>query len=117
MKKHVFIFAAFVILVWLSCKSHKEITFSFPAEMPEYVKKDNEARCKEGYRLYAKNCAMCHSQFKRKKEIIPQFTVGQISTYQFRLANNMHSDSLREERVSDEELTYIITFLTYYKRR
>lgn len=92
------------------------MTYEFPPAMKENVRADFLRQCKKGEVLYALNCAQCHNQKIKGKEVIPDFTTEQLLNYDMRLANPDHESKLGSTEVTTEELGYIISFLSYKKR-
>lgn len=96
-----------------ACKTPKQAYYELPAEMLEPVKIEYAKICDKGRALYEITCAGCHTTKKHGKEIIPDFTPVQLEAYQIRAANPTHETRVSEEQVSAEELSYILTYLSY----
>jgi mono/diheme cytochrome c family protein len=106
----------FLLLVFVgifACKTPKQAYYELPPEMLEPVKVEYAKICDKGRTLYEITCAGCHTTKKRGKEIIPDFTAEQLEAYQIRAANPTHETRVTEEQVSAEELSYILTYLSY----
>ena len=71
-------------------------------------------QCERGKDLFNIYCASCHNTGKYKN-IIPDFNSSQLSSYVIRLSNSKHDGTLTEEKIPDEELDLIITFLRFKK--
>lgn len=97
----------------LACKTPQKVYYVLPAEMLEPVKIEYAKICDKGRTLYEINCAGCHTTKKRGQEIIPDFTPEQLEAYQIRAANPTHEARVSEEQVSAEELSAILTYLSY----
>lgn len=102
-----------VALIYISCKTVQPVTFQFPAEMNEQVKKSYTEQCEKGKLLYEQNCASCHTIKKRGKELLPNFTEDQLQGYHIRGGTASHETNVSEERVDAEQLVNIVLFLTY----
>lgn len=91
-------------------------TYELPNEMAEHVKADYRNMCSKGRKLYELSCQSCHSKWVNGVERVPDFTAEQLEAYQIRAANATHETEVSEEKVSAEDLMYIMTYLTYKKR-
>jgi hypothetical protein len=100
-------------IVVIACVPQKKIYYEFPPEMLDNVKVQYAELCEKGRALYQINCAGCHTTKKGRKEIIPDFTSVQLEAYQIRIANATHEEKVSEEKVTAEELSYILTYLNY----
>lgn len=107
---------AVAIFAGLSTYGQKKIKYEFPKEMLPEVQAEYLKLCDKGRILYQLNCSSCHSTFKGKRELIPDFTYEQLSGYAIRVSNGQHEMSLLEEQVTPEELALISTFLIYKKK-
>lgn len=103
-------------LVFSQCKSKQVVYYELPAEMSSDVRTAVQAQCEKGLVLYRLNCAKCHSDTVKGKEVIPDFSPEQLSNYEFRFANKKHEDNLNETQLTQDELVCIIAFLTYKKK-
>lgn len=101
------------LIVAIACRTPKKVYYELPADMLESVKKDYAIICDKGRVLYEVNCAGCHTKKKWGKEIIPDFTAEQLEAYSIRATNPTHETRVTEEQVSAEELSYILTYLSY----
>jgi mono/diheme cytochrome c family protein len=72
--------------------------------------------CDKGYNLYVLNCAACHNDTVKGKAVIPDFTYQQLENYEIRFLNEQHIIQLDERKLSQEELSFILTFLRYKKK-
>jgi hypothetical protein len=107
--------ATMSLISWYSYGQQK-IPYEFPAEMLPEVQKEYIKLFDKGRILYQMNCSSCHSSFKKRKEIIPDFTLDQLNGYAVRVSNPRHEENLPETQVTPEELGLITTFLVYKKR-
>lgn len=114
MRKVICIIAASIL--GIHSFGQKKTQYEFPKEMLPEVQAEYIKMCEKGRVLYQLNCAGCHSTFKRKKEIIPDFTSEQLSGYAIRVSNGSHEINLPEEQVTPEELALISNFLVYRKK-
>lgn len=105
-----------VCVISIHSFGQKKTKYEFPKEMLPEVQAEYIKMCEKGRVLYQLNCAGCHSTFKGKKEIIPDFTSEQLSGYAIRVSNGSHEINLPEEQVTPEELALISNFLTYRKK-
>ncbi len=84
-----------------------------PSVLPNFLERYNKGKA-----LYKIICADCHNKKVNGKTIIPDFTPVQLDTYQhnFRQKNKEHGEKLTEKTMSENELDYIIYYLTYKKK-
>jgi hypothetical protein len=94
----------------------KKVAYEFPAAMAPQVQAEYGKLCDKGQILYEINCARCHNQKEKSKELIPDFTPEQLKGYEIRVTNAQHEGALLEEKVTAEELALICVFLTYKKK-
>ncbi|MES2559865.1 MAG: cytochrome c [Bacteroidota bacterium] len=111
--KYILFFCSLVFILLFACKTPKQPYYELPAGMLDHVKKEYVQICDKGRVLYEINCGGCHTTKKKGKEIIPDFTAEQLEAYQIRAANPTHETRVSEEQVSAEELSSILTYLTY----
>ena len=104
------------LIVWASCASHKKVLYELPVAMDPAVKLEYARLCDKGKILYDINCAGCHTTKVKGKETIPDFTAEQLEAYQVRVSNAKHEEKLSESNVSAEELSLIVTFLSYKRK-
>jgi len=102
--------------VFSMCANKKSVQFEFPEAMSDTIKKVNLAYAEQGLALYRVNCAKCHSDTVKHKELIPDFTSEQLSNYEFRIANKKHEDNLGETQLTQDELILINMFFNYKKK-
>lgn len=69
--------------------------------------------CDKGLILYQINCGTCHTKQVDGKDVIPDFSIQQINDYELRVLNPKHESDIPETIVTPEELSLIMTFLTY----
>ena len=100
----------------LACTGSKKTAYNFPVEMRPDIQAQFTVQAEKGRILYEMNCGGCHNKMVGGKSIVPDFTQEQLVGYEIRTGNADHESSLREERVSAEELGLIMTYLTYKKR-
>lgn len=113
MKKYNLYKIVFAFIVLHACISNQKMQYAFPDEMADNIKAQYFIECEKGRLMYEQNCSGCHTQVVNKKRLIPDFTTEQLSNYEFRFANQNHSDSLTESRLTQDQLVTIITFLAY----
>jgi hypothetical protein len=87
--------------------------YKLPDIMAPHIKAEYTKMCDKGLILYQINCGACHTKTVNGKEVIPDFTPDQISNYELRFLNPKHESEIPETTVSPEELSLIMTFLTY----
>ncbi len=110
-----FCFCIGLIVILSCCAVQKKVEYEFPVEMLPHVKEAYKLQCDKGQILYNINCASCHTQKKGRKLILPTFKESQLKGYELRVANAKHESSLPDEKVSEEELALIMSFLRYKK--
>lgn len=96
--------------------AEKKLIYEFPIGMSENVRQQNYESCEKGRILFDVNCGGCHYKEIKRRKVIPDFSPEQLSNYEFRFLNRNHEDSLTENRLSQDDLVHIITFLTYKKK-
>ena len=99
-----------------SKKVPKKAEYEFPAEMLEHVKVEYTKQCDQGQALYNLNCGGCHNIKVKGKMVIPDFKTDQLEAYVIRVSNPQHEGTMEETKVTAEELSSILTFLTYKKK-
>lgn len=109
----VILFSSLLFICMLACKTPKPVYYELPVEMLEPVKKEYTKICDKGRTLFELNCAGCHVTKKKGKEIIPDFSAKQLEAYGIRAANPTHESRVSEEQVNAEELSAILTYLSY----
>lgn len=87
--------------------------YQLPATMPSHVKTEYAKMCDKGKILYQINCGGCHTKKVDGKNVIPDFSIQQINDYELRVLNPKHESDIPETTVTPEELSLIMTFLTY----
>ncbi len=93
-----------------------KIEFQYPDDIVvDSAKKIFEKQFKQGHILYDISCAGCHTVTEGKKQIIPDFSLPQLMDYEMRIYPE-HAEELPDTRITDVELTKIITFLRYKKK-
>ena len=50
------------------------------------------------------------------KDVVPDFTQQQLQGYEMRIANPEHEVTLSDDKLTQEELGLIVTFLSYKKK-
>ena len=98
-------------------KKDTKVAYEFPATMAPTVRDAFAKECDKGQALYNLGCAGCHNKVEHGKTIIPDWTSTQLVGYELRVLNPKHEAGIPEEQVSAEELGYIMTFLTYKKKK
>ncbi|HEY1047877.1 MAG TPA: hypothetical protein VGF79_15660 [Bacteroidia bacterium] len=101
---------------FITACAERKIVYDFPVAMSENVRQQNYESCEKGRILFDVNCGGCHYKEVKGRKVIPDFSMEQLSNYEFRFLNRNHEDSLTESRLSQDELVHIITFLTYKKK-
>jgi mono/diheme cytochrome c family protein len=114
-KQIIFSFSIYLMVLFSFCTVQKKVEYEFPEAMLPHVKEAYKQQCDKGQILYNINCASCHTQKKGWKLILPTFQESQLKGYELRVANAKHESSLPDEKVSEEELGLIMTFLRYKK--
>ena len=100
----------------MQCKIKHDIPYEFPDAMIASAKIEFAKQCDKGKILYDINCAKCHNTVQRRKELIPDFTIEQLTSYEIRVSTPEHESNIPEMMVTAEELGYIMTFLSYKKK-
>lgn len=104
------------LLVMMACAQQQKVTYEFPKEMLDDVKVAYKEECDRGQVLYDLNCGKCHTSYKGRKKIVPDFDDDQLTGYTLRESNMRHTESLPDSLVSEEDLIIIMTFLRYKTR-
>ncbi len=117
MKSLIILTLFFIAAVWLAaCVSQPKIQFyDFPADIAEEAKIANLKLIEKGRVLYNINCAKCHNTKEKGKIIIPDFTNEQLESYTIRIKNEIHVNTLPENKITAEELEAIQIFFNYKK--
>ena len=117
MKKIITLALIFITALWLiACVSQPKIQFyDFPADIAEEAKVANLKLIEKGRVLYNINCAKCHNTKEKGKILIPDFTNEQLESYTIRIKNEVHINTLPENKITAEELEAIQIFFTYKK--
>jgi len=102
----------------IACVTQKKVEYDLPVGMNPEVLPNFLERFNKGKALYKIICADCHKIKINGKTVVPDFTAAQLDTYKrnFRQTNKEHSEKLTEKSMSENELDYIIYYLTYKKR-
>lgn len=110
-----YLLTATVLLIAIPTIAQKkgEVKAVFPKEMAEPLQKQYFEFWEKGRIVYSLTCANCHNVVVKKKELIPDFTPEQIKGYEIRVLNPQHESSMPDEKVTEEELMFIATFLQY----
>lgn len=116
MKWGIVLLSTVMFFLVVCCSSSKKVLYELPVEMKENVKEVYAKQCEQGQVLYQLNCARCHSSYKGRKEIIPDFTAEQLRGYELRVTNNQHSENLTDDSCSEQDLMLIMVFLQYKKK-
>ncbi len=117
MNKITLLLLGVLLIAIASCGTHKyTVTHDFPAAMAPHIKADYVKQWEKGRVLYGMNCAKCHSTYKGKHEIIPNFTPEKLTGYELRVQNARHEAAMPDDIVSAEDLALITIFLTYKKK-
>ncbi len=102
-----------LLIILVGCIAKKQPGYVLPDEMSPEVKIEYAKICDKGKVLYDMNCASCHTKMIKGKEVIPDFTAEQLESYSIRVANPTHESRVTEENLSAEELSFILTYLSY----
>jgi hypothetical protein len=105
-----------LLLVAVACSVSKKVTYDFPATMSEPVKAEYITQFNKGHILYGINCSGCHNETVRGRQVIPDFTAEQLAGYEMRIGNAQHLENLTEDKMTEDELVLIMTFLRYKKK-
>lgn len=97
-------------------KKQAKVSYEFPDAMAPAVREAFTKECDKGQALYNIACASCHNKIVNGRTIVPDWTSAQLVGYELRVLNQNHETGIPEERVTAEELGYIMTFLTYKKK-
>lgn len=108
--------AALCLTCCFSCRHQKGVAYQLPDAMLPHVKKEYKVICDKGQALYTLNCASCHTTKVRRKEVIPDFSPEQLKGYALRISNLQHQSHMPDSLVTEEDLSYIMTFLAYKKK-
>jgi cytochrome c5 len=117
MKSIITLTLIFITALWFTaCVSQPKIQFyDFPADIAEEAKVANLKLIEKGRILYNINCAKCHNTKEKGKIIIPDFTNEQLESYTIRIKNEVHVNTLPENKITAEELEAIQIFFSYKK--
>ncbi len=99
----------------VNCSVQKRIEYAFPEGMLTAVKQSYTIQCDKGQTLYHLNCGQCHTKVTGRQILVPDFKEEQLKGYELRISNAKHASSLPDEKVTEEELGLIMTFLRYKK--
>ena len=112
--KLIILFSFFII----ACASQKQVDYVLPVGMNPEITNVFLERFNKGKALYKIVCADCHNKKVNGKTIVPDFTPLQLDTYMhnFRQKNKEHSERLTVNSLSENELDYVIYYLTYKKK-
>jgi hypothetical protein len=114
MKKY---FGVIIILFSsVSCEVHKQVAYELPEAMLPHVKVEYAKICDRGQALYNMACARCHNNGSKRKPIIPDFKPEALAGYALRVSNQQHERNMPDSLITEEELSVIMTFLTYKKK-
>jgi len=113
--KYIFILVA-ILCIW-QCKTPDLLLFNYPDDIAKENKKKFAAGLKQGNILYNLNCAKCHNIKLDNRDSIPTFSLPQLLDYEIRFQYTAHQDSMTPERLTNEDLEKITTFLRYHKNR
>ena len=102
----------------IACATQKKVEYDLPIGMSPSVLPNFLERYNKGKALYKIICADCHNKKINRKTIVPDFTPAQLDTYKrnFRQTNKEHTEKLTEKSMSENELDFIIYYLTYKKK-
>jgi cytochrome c5 len=117
MKSIITIALIFITGLWLiACVSQPKIQFyDFPVDIAEEAKVANLKLIEKGRVLYNINCSKCHNTKEKGKIFIPDFTNEQLESYTIRIKNEVHVNTLPENKITAGELEAIQIFFSYKK--
>jgi hypothetical protein len=113
LNKRSFLFLCPVLILCACAQKYYEL----PKEMPPKLKEEYTAMCDKGQKLYFMNCSKCHDQKVEGKTVLPDFQPEHFKAYSLRMQHARRATFLPDSLVSEEELGFIMTFLTYKKRQ
>lgn len=103
-------------LLLVQCKAAQKVTYNFPADYPEAVRKEAVELFYKGEVLYKANCASCHGIFTKGKKDIPNFTQTQLDNYSARFLKGDPLNHAVARKMSEEQLNQVVVFLAYKKQ-
>jgi len=108
--------ATFILfLFFTNCATYKKVEFVFMPNMKPDVKAEMLRQAKLGYIHFKVSCAECHTKKTLFGTKIYDFTSEQIYNYELRRSNKVHENTLTTDKVTTEEIGYILSFLSYKK--
>lgn len=105
-----------LIISFIACVTQPKLQYyNFPEDITEEAKAANLKMLEKGRVLYNINCAKCHNKKINGKIVIPDFTNTQLESYTIRIQNEVHVNSLPENKLTSQELEAIQFFFSYKK--
>jgi cytochrome c553 len=99
------------------CSAQKKESFDYPDEATtDSSKKEFVKQFNQGQVLYKLSCAKCHNKTVNGKEAIPVFSLPQLMDYEIRIFPE-HMEKLTDNEVTDDEMTKIVAYLRYRKKK
>jgi len=96
----------------LAQKKRQMPEMTFPPELPDSLHAMLNKQYRKGFDLYMASCNGCHSS---GGQAIPVFSSSQLGNYQMRTSKG-HMGEITERKVSEGELSLIVTFLSQIKQ-
>jgi mono/diheme cytochrome c family protein len=98
------------------CISQKKTQYDIPGHVPPENKALLIERAEKGKALYKIYCSGCHGIFTKGKDGIPNFTKKQIDNYHATALIGLdQKNHAVAQRMSSEQIDYVITFLRLRK--
>jgi mono/diheme cytochrome c family protein len=95
--------------------AQNKMDFDYPDDIVDSAKKAFVKQFNQGQVIYKITCAKCHTITENKKQFIPDFSLPQLMDYEMRFYEG-HSDQLGDNKITDQEMQYVILFLRYKKK-
>lgn len=115
MKNRIIVLA--ILFIIFSCAVKKQtVEYDIPEAMLPEVKVEYIKMCDKGQLLYNGNCGRCHNVTVKRKEFVPDFDSDKLSGYVLLSINEQHESVLPDSVMTTDELSSIVTFLTYKKK-
>jgi mono/diheme cytochrome c family protein len=103
-------------LLLAGCAAHRTVTYVLTPD----VTGENRARLidrfDKGKVLYKVHCSGCHGIFGNARDTMPDFTEVQFDNYKTQYLNADPTNHAVKDKLSQQQLDYIFTFLRLLKR-